>query len=66
MTVEQPNPGAKTLKVTLVRSPIGTKREHRACVRGLGLRRLRQTVELPDTPATRGLIDRVSYLVKCE
>lgn len=59
-------PVAKTLKVTLVRSPIGTKQAHRACVRGLGLRRIRQTVELADTPATRGLINAVSYLVKCE
>jgi large subunit ribosomal protein L30 len=57
---------AKKIKVTLVRSPIGTKQAHRACVRGLGLRRIRQTVELVDTPATRGLINAVSYLVKCE
>jgi len=57
---------AKKIKVTLVRSPIGTKQAHRACVRGLGLRRIRQTVELADTPATRGLINAVSYLVKCE
>jgi len=59
-------PGAKTLKVTLVRSPIGTKQAHRACVRGLGLRKIRQSVELPDTPANRGMIDAVAYLVKCE
>ena len=57
---------AKILKVTLVRSPIGTKQAHRASVRGLGLRKIRQTVELADTPATRGLINSVSYLVKCE
>jgi len=57
---------AKKLKVTLVRSPIGTKQAHRACVRGLGLRRIRQTVELADTPANRGLVNAVSYLVKCE
>ena len=56
----------KTLKVTLVRSPIGTKHGHRMCVRGLGLRRIRQTVELQDTPAIRGLINKVAYLVKCE
>jgi large subunit ribosomal protein L30 len=59
-------PQGKTLKVTLVRSPIGTKQSHRACVRGLGLRKIRQTVELADTPAIRGMIDRVGYLVKCE
>jgi large subunit ribosomal protein L30 len=57
---------ARTLKVTLVRSPIGTQQAHRACVRGLGLRKIRQTVELADTPATRGMINAVSYLVKCE
>ena len=59
-------PGAKSLKVTLVRSPIGTKRAHRACVRGLGLRKIRQSVELPDTPANRGMINAVAYLLKCE
>ena len=59
-------PQGKTLKVTLVKSPIGTKQAHRACVRGLGLRKIRQTVELADTPAIRGMIDRVAYLVKCE
>ena len=57
---------AKKIKVTLVRSPIGTKQAHRACVRGLGLKKIRQTVELADTPAIRGLINTVSYLVKCE
>ena len=56
----------KMLRVTLVHSPIASKQAHRACVRGLGLRKLRQTVELPDTPANRGMIERVSYLVKCE
>ena len=56
----------KTLRVTLVRSPNGTKQQHRACVRGLGLRKIRQTVELPDTPSVRGMIDKVFYLVKCE
>jgi len=64
--MSSPKPVAKTLKVTLVRSPIGTKQAHRACVRGLGLRKIRQSVVLPDTPATRGLINAVSYLVKCE
>jgi large subunit ribosomal protein L30 len=55
-----------TLKVTLVRSTIGTKQEHRACVRGLGLRKIRQTVELQDTPSIRGMIHKVAYLVRCE
>jgi large subunit ribosomal protein L30 len=56
----------KTLKVTLVRSLIGTMRTHRATVRGLGLRRINHTVELIDTPATRGMIKKISYLLKCE
>jgi large subunit ribosomal protein L30 len=55
---------AKKIKVTLVKSVIGTKPEHRACVRGLGLRRLNHTVEVIDTPATRGMINKVSYLLK--
>ena len=56
----------KTIKVTLVRSLIGTRPEHRASVRGLGLRRINHTVELVDTPAVRGMINKVSYLVHCE
>lgn len=54
------------MKVTLVKSVIGTKQDHRATVRGLGLRRLNQTVELQDTPEVRGMINKVAYLVKCE
>lgn len=54
------------LQVTLVKSVIGTVEAHRACVRGLGLRKLHQTVEVEDTPAVRGMINRVNYLVKCE
>jgi large subunit ribosomal protein L30 len=54
------------LKVTLVRSPIACKAEHRKTVRGLGLRRLRHTVELDDTPAVRGMIAQVAYLVRVE
>ena len=56
----------KKLKVTLVKSVIGTKQSHRATVRGLGLRRLNSTAELEDTPAVRGMINKVAYLVKCE
>ena len=56
----------KKLKVTLVKSVIGTKQSHRATVRGLGLRRLNSTAELEDTPAVRGMINKVSYLLKCE
>jgi large subunit ribosomal protein L30 len=53
----------KTLKVKLVRSPIGTKESHRATVRGLGLRRLGSESVLEDTPAVRGMINKISYLV---
>jgi large subunit ribosomal protein L30 len=56
----------KMIKVTLVRSLIGTMESHRATVRGLGLRRINSTSEVIDTPATRGMINKVSYLVKCE
>lgn len=55
---------AKKIKVTLVRSLIGTKGVHRMSVRGLGLRRVNHTVEVLDTPANRGMINKVSYLVK--
>ncbi|MCA3072346.1 MAG: 50S ribosomal protein L30 [Rhodocyclaceae bacterium] len=57
---------AKKLKVTLVKSVIGTRESHRACVRGLGLKRREHTVEVEDTPAVRGMINKVSYLLKCE
>jgi len=56
----------KTVKVTLVKSVSGCKESHRATVRGLGLRRLHQTVQLLDTPAVRGMINRVNYLVRCD
>ena len=56
----------KKIKVTLVKSLIGTTQSHRATVRGLGLRRLNSSAELQDTPAIRGMINKVSYLVKCE
>ena len=56
----------KKVKVTLVRSLINTKSDHRDTVRGLGLRRMNHTVELEDTPAVRGMITKVSYLLKCE
>jgi large subunit ribosomal protein L30 len=54
----------QTVKVQLVRSPIGCKEAHRATVRGLGLRKLNSTSELQDTPAVRGMINKISYLVK--
>jgi len=57
---------AGKIQVTLVKSLIGTKQSHRACVRGLGLRRLNHVVSVDDTPAVRGMINKVYYLVKCE
>ena len=54
---------AKKLKITLVRSPIGFNKTQGLTVQGLGLRRIRHTVELPDTPATRGMIHKVRHLV---
>ena len=54
----------KTIKVKLVRSPIGCKQSHRDTVRGLGLRRLNSVRELEDTPAVRGMVNKVSYLVQ--
>jgi len=56
----------KTVKVTLVKGLRGTIEKHRACVRGLGLRHREHTVEVEDTPAVRGMINKVSYLVKVE
>lgn len=53
-----------TIKVTLVRSPVGTRESHRATVRGLGLRKIRQSRVLEDTPAVRGMINKVSYLIR--
>jgi large subunit ribosomal protein L30 len=56
----------KTIRVTLVRSPISTQPRHRECVRGLGLKRMNQTVELEDTPSVRGLVNKIEYLVRVE
>lgn len=57
---------ASKLRVTLVKSTIGRISAHRACVKGLGLRRMHHTVEVIDTPANRGMINAVSYLLKVE
>ncbi|WP_067862839.1 50S ribosomal protein L30 [Neptuniibacter marinus] len=57
---------AKTVKVTLVRSPIGTLPNHKLCVKGLGLRRIGHTVEVEDTPSVRGMINKVNYMVSVE
>ncbi len=56
----------KTLKVTLVKSPAGRLKKHKACVAGLGLRRIGHTVEVEDTPSVRGMINRIYYMVQVE
>jgi large subunit ribosomal protein L30 len=54
----------KKVKVTLVKSPIGALKNHKACLTGLGLRRIRHTVEVEDTPSVRGMINKVIHLVE--
>ncbi|MCZ6871875.1 MAG: 50S ribosomal protein L30 [Gammaproteobacteria bacterium] len=55
-----------TLHVTLTKSTVGRLKNHIACVVGLGLRRIGQTVEVEDSPSVRGMIDRVHYMVRVE
>jgi large subunit ribosomal protein L30 len=62
----QQSAAAKRVKVTLVRSPIGFNKTQALTVEGMGLRRIRHTVELPDTPETRGMIHKVRHLVTVE
>ena len=57
---------SKELKVTLVKSKHGRLKNHRACVAGLGLRRMHQTVQVADTPENRGMINRIAYLLSVE
>jgi large subunit ribosomal protein L30 len=56
----------KTVKVTQVKSSIGRLPKHKACLAGLGLRRINHTVELEDTPSVRGMINKVIYMIKVE
>jgi large subunit ribosomal protein L30 len=55
---------AKMMRVTLVKSIAGTKADHRATARGLGLKWTNHTVDVVDTPATRGMVNKIGYLVK--
>lgn len=57
---------AKSMKVTQVVSAFGRLPAHRACVKGLGLRRIGHSVVIEDTPSTRGMVNKVNYLVKVE
>ncbi len=56
----------KEIKITLVRSVIGTKKSHRATILGLGLKKLNSSSILADTPEIRGMIHKVNYLLKCD
>ncbi|MGB0468752.1 MAG: 50S ribosomal protein L30 [Pontibacterium sp.] len=57
---------ANSVKVTLVRSPIGILPKHKLCIKGLGLRRIGHTVEVEDTPSVRGMINKVNYMLRVE
>lgn len=56
----------KKLSVTMTKSKIGRLKSHQACLQGLGLRKIRHTVEVIDTPENRGMINKISYMVKVE
>ncbi|MGH8477225.1 MAG: 50S ribosomal protein L30 [Methylococcales bacterium] len=56
----------KRLKLTMVRSKNGRIKSHKDCLRGLGLKRMHQTVEVIDTPCNRGMINKISYMLKVE
>ena len=56
----------KEIKVTLVKSKHGRLKSHKACIAGLGLRRIHQTVSVQDTPENRGMINRIEYLLSVE
>lgn len=63
---QQKKTSGGTLKVTLVRSSRGKLADHKACVAGLGLKRMHHTVEVQDNPCTRGMINKIAYLLKVE
>jgi len=62
-TAKQAKGPGKSVRITLKRSPIGTPESHRLVLRGLGLRKIRQSVVRPDSPQVRGLIHKVGYLL---
>lgn len=65
-TAKDRRPSESVLRITLVRSPLGYSTRHKATVRALGLKRMHQTVELPDTSTVRGMLYKVAQLVKVE
>jgi len=56
----------KTIKITQLKSSIGRLKDHKACLRGLGLRRINHVVEVEDTPSVRGMVNKISYMIKVE
>ena len=64
--MSKPAANAKTVKVTLIKSVFGQLKSHRACVRGLGLRRIRDTAVVIDTPENRGMIRAANHMLKVE
>jgi large subunit ribosomal protein L30 len=64
--MSNPKSSEKTVRITLVRSPIGYSKRHKATVRALGLRRMHQTVEQVDSPTLRGMLSMVAHLVEIE
>ena len=56
----------KMLSVTMTKSKIGRLKSHQACLKGLGLRKIRQTTQVIDTPENRGMINKISYMLKVE
>ena len=56
----------KTVKVTLKKSPIGSLPKHKLCLKGLGLRRVNQSVEVEDTPSIQGMIQKINYMLSVE
>ena len=56
----------RRISVTLIKSPIGTLPKHKLCLKGLGLRRMHQSVSVEDTPAVRGMINKISYMLKVD
>lgn len=57
---------ATMIKVTQIRSTLGRLKNHKACIKGIGLRKIGHTVEVEDTPSVRGMINKVAYLIKVE
>jgi large subunit ribosomal protein L30 len=65
-TAKTTKTAVQSVRITLTRSPIGTPQRHRLVLRGLGLRKIRQSVVRPDTPQVRGLIHQVGYLLEVQ